>query len=266
MTTKTAVPKSKSAVRASVQLREELKVRGAFIVFEGICNSGKSAQVPAIASAMRAKGIDCMSMGFPDRCTESGRAYMELMEQLEEEETLEEAQHSHELMAKNHAERQQLIAQMLKEGTTIICDGYSYRSIAYSIAKGVDPEWAKSTEEGFIAPDLVLQMWQPADMHESSSFFDTEVYCDADFQLKVSTAYDEHLAPPGVAKFLFSLSNMAPFKGRGGEMWVRVDADRDPEEITKCIMSRICKILLNAQIDKIAPQKLCFAPVVQHEQ
>ncbi len=43
-------------------------------------------------------------------------------------------------------------------GITISIDRYSYSGIAFSVAKGLDFEWCKQTENGLLKPDIIIYL------------------------------------------------------------------------------------------------------------
>ena len=51
-----------------------------------------------------------------------------------------------------------LMEAKLKVGTSLIVDHYSYSSVAFSLAKGLDLSWCKVPKVGLPNPDLVLYL------------------------------------------------------------------------------------------------------------
>ena len=64
----------------------------------------------------------------------------------------------------------------LERGTTLVCDRYAYSGVAYSSAKGLDFDWCKIHDQGFIQPDLVFYVDIDPDTLKERSGFGEERY------------------------------------------------------------------------------------------
>ena len=49
-----------------------------------------------------------------------------------------------------------VILKTLSEGTSIICDRYSFSGVAYSVAKGLPFEWCRAPETSLPLPDITF--------------------------------------------------------------------------------------------------------------
>jgi dTMP kinase len=129
--------------------------RGAFICFEGIDGSGKSTQAALLAQFLRARGCECVLIGFPESQTHTGQLINDYLSQ--EKDVDDHAMHL--LFSANRWERQPAIKTALSRGTTVICDRYSYSGVAYSMAKGLDEQWCRGSEIGMLQPDIVFFLY-----------------------------------------------------------------------------------------------------------
>jgi dTMP kinase len=102
----------------------------------------------------------------------------------------------HLLFSANRWEEMDWIRQQLLSGTDIICDRYAYSGIAYSAAKGLDLNWCRKSDEGLIAPDVVVFLgFETPEQHQAVVLqrdgFGEERYEKLEFQLKVAQVYEQ---------------------------------------------------------------------------
>ena len=69
----------------------------------------------------------------------------------------------HLLFSANRWEEKEIIHETLNKGINIVCDRYAYSGVAYSNAKGLDFEWAKSSDKGLPKPDIVFYIDMPVE-------------------------------------------------------------------------------------------------------
>jgi dTMP kinase len=148
--------------------------RGAFILLEGLDRSGKSTQCARLAAALQAAGMEAVGFVFPDRSTGIGQmisAYLKQDAELDDRAV-------HLLFAANRWEKAADIRRLLAEGTTIVCDRYSFSGIAYTTAKPDGPsfEWCLAPEVGLPAPDAVLFLTLSLDEQEARGDYGAERY------------------------------------------------------------------------------------------
>lgn len=133
--------------------------RGALIVLEGCDRTGKSTQCKQLGKlyynilfyiilvniylviwftvqSLLADGRPAKYMNFPNRSTESGKMINAFLTNQSEfaPETI------HLLFTINRWECKKSMEQLIREGTTLVVDRYSYSGIAYSMAKGEEFE------------------------------------------------------------------------------------------------------------------------------
>lgn len=157
--------------------------RGYFIVFEGCDHSGKTTQSKLLSESGIFKNVTTMT--FPDRTTLIGSMinnYLQKSTKLNDKAI-------HLLFSANRWEKESKINELLNNGTTIICDRYSYSGIAYSVAKGLPLEWCKSSDQGLPMPDLVIYLYSPIDVLLKRGDFGTEIYENEQFQETVHKVY-----------------------------------------------------------------------------
>lgn len=124
--------------------------RGALIVLEGCDRTGKSTQCKQLGKylllefwstignvlipvqSLLDSGRPAIGMNFPNRSTESGRMINAFLTNQSDfaQETI------HLLFSINRWECKKSMEQLIRDGTTLVVDRYSYSGIAYSMAKG----------------------------------------------------------------------------------------------------------------------------------
>ncbi|KAK9101627.1 hypothetical protein Scep_025057 [Stephania cephalantha] len=164
---------------------ENVNVRGALIVLEGLDRSGKTSQCSRLHSYLAEQGIPAELWRFPDRNTCVGQmisSYLANKSQLDD-------QAVHLLFSANRWEKRSLMENKLKSGTTLIVDRYSYSGVAFTSAKGLDIEWCKAPERGLLAPDLVLYLDISPEEAAKRGGYGGERYEQLEFQRKVSQQY-----------------------------------------------------------------------------
>lgn len=77
------------------------------------------------------------------------------------------------------------IEELLKSGTTVIVDRYSFSGITYTLSKDVPKEFACSPEVGLLRPDAVLFFDVDPEVAAQRGGFGDEVLEKSDFQAKV---------------------------------------------------------------------------------
>ncbi|EMR10237.1 thymidylate kinase [Pneumocystis murina B123] len=128
--------------------------RGAFILIEGPDHSGKTTQCELLAEEFCTKNVPVKIQKFPNRSTEIGKIIdLYLRGDLELEE------HAiHLLFSANRWEISKKIRNDLENGITVIVDRYIYSGIAFSVAKGLNIEWCRSSDKGLPLPDGVIYL------------------------------------------------------------------------------------------------------------
>ena len=161
--------------------------RGMIIVLEGLDRVGKTTQAQKLVQSLRNQGKNTELIRFPDRSTMTGN----LINQYLSGQTKLNDHVIHLLFTANRWEKFDQMMEMLKAGTTLVIDRYSYSGVAYTSAKGLDFDWCCSPEKGLIKPDCVLFL--TTDINESCKRedFGQEIYDRKEFQKSVHQAYEK---------------------------------------------------------------------------
>jgi dTMP kinase len=152
--------KPRTVQKSKMMMKESSCRRGAFILLEGVDRCGKTTQAKLLLQRLLQMGIAAVSMRFPDRTTPTGQIIHEYLQQQSE---LDDRS-IHLLFSSNRWEAATNIQNLLRAGTTIVCDRYAYSGVAFSAAKRdhqtgqplLDLEWCKAPDRGLPAPDCVL--------------------------------------------------------------------------------------------------------------
>lgn len=203
--------------------------RGAFIVFEGCDRCGKSTQSRLLVEYLKKASIPVEHMVFPERSSNIGKlinSYLTSQQNLNDE-TI------HLLFAANRWEHKNKILSLLKSGTTLVVDRYSFSGVVYSAAKGMSLKWCMSPEHGLPRPDIVFYLEAEADALLSRGNYGEERYEKKEFQTKVAqiyeTVYEKEKA-----------------------YWHKIDAKQSQDVIHKEIQEKCCKMLTNLANDAIS--------------
>ncbi|XP_058830807.1 thymidylate kinase isoform X1 [Topomyia yanbarensis] len=189
----------------SYKMSENQK-RGALVVLEGCDRAGKTTQCKKIVDLLASAGHKARFMNFPDRSTHCGALINSFLTKKENfnDECI------HLLFTFNRWEAKEKMEQLLRDGTSLIVDRYSYSGVAFSAAKGLNVEWCKAPEAGLLKPDLVLLLTLTTEAMAKRGGFGDERYEVPELQQKV------------MEQFL----NM-----KDDRYWHVVDADKNQEQL-----------------------------------
>lgn len=104
--------------------------------------------------SLSAAGRQVKFMNFPNRTTDSGKLIHSFL--TNQKDFTQEAIHL--LFTLNRWECKEHMERLLRDGTSLIVDRYSYSGVAYSAAKGLSLDWCKGPERNLFKPDLVLYL------------------------------------------------------------------------------------------------------------
>ena len=154
-----------------------------FIVFEGVDRAGKTTQVAMLNEYLSLLKYPCNILKFPDRQTTLGK----LIDYYLKAEADVTDQAIHLLFTANRWEIFPKMQMLLDNNEIIICDRYSYSSIAYSGAKkNMDIQWCKIVESGLPKPDIVFFMDVDIGITSTRQGFGDEIYEKLEFQVTYS--------------------------------------------------------------------------------
>jgi len=176
------------------------KNRGAFIVFEGLDRAGKSTQSKELLATMNKEtitverdangealakrkqaGLGPKWMCFPARHTPIGSLIDQYLRK--KVEMCDRAVHL--LFSANRWEMASTILEDLEAGRSVICDRYGFSGVVYSAAKGMDPEWCRSSDIGLPQPDLIFFLYLDPEVGAKRAAFGDERYENKDMQTAV---------------------------------------------------------------------------------
>ncbi len=132
--------------------------KGRFIVLEGIDCSGKSTHAHALVQYCKSIGVPAQLYSFPYRFSPTGRIISDHLRGKNADDFPVKCDNRtlHLLFSANRWEMQESMRKTLEQGTTIICDRYTYSGLLYGLARGLPEDWCRGCDEGLIEPDLVI--------------------------------------------------------------------------------------------------------------
>ena len=129
-------------------------MRGVLIGLEGCDHSGKSTQSVRLVNFLNNNGYRAELLSFPNRSTSIG---MIIDEYMKGKHDLDD--HAiHLLFSANRWELDATMRTKLNSGITLIVDRYVYSGRVYSMAKGLDEDWCRSSDLGLIRPDRIFYL------------------------------------------------------------------------------------------------------------
>lgn len=167
-------------------------MRGRFITFEGIDGSGKSTQLAATASALRAGGVDVLETREP-----GGTALGEMLRGILLQRTMSPLTETLLMFAARVEHVDEVIVPALGTGHWVLCDRFTDATYAYQAGgRGIAPEWIASLEAWVhptLQPDLTvvvdLDPVQAAERRAQARAPDRFEAEDVDFFQRVREAY-----------------------------------------------------------------------------
>jgi len=156
--------------------------RGAFIVFEGGDRCGKTTQSTQVVDFLNHLygPKTAVWFKFPDRTTEIGQminGYLTNKADMDDK-------CLHLLFSANRWEVITKIKKLLAEGVTVVADRYAYSGVAFSAAKGLDPDWCKAPDAGLPRPDMTIYLDLTIEESAKRGGFGLEKYETKDMQTK----------------------------------------------------------------------------------
>jgi dTMP kinase len=132
-----------------------MTMRGRFITFEGIDGSGKSTQLAATASALRADGIEVLETREP-----GGTALGEVLRGIMLEQDMSPLTETLLMFAARIEHIDEVIVPALGTGHWVLCDRFTDATYAYQCGgRGIAEEWIASLEawaHPTLQPDLTV--------------------------------------------------------------------------------------------------------------
>lgn len=123
---------------------------------------------------------------------------------------------------------------LLRQGTTLIVDRYSFSGVAFTHAKlnpSLTLEWCINPDIGLLSPDLVLFLNVSPQAAQTRAGFGQERYESADMQQRVRTAFEK------VADHVKGID------------WIQIDADQSMDQVGLDIQTHVAKVLQQVKAD-----------------
>lgn len=127
-------------------------MRGALVVLEGIDQAGKMTQAQALQNAVRAAGLGCEVLHYPDYDTRIGRLIRAFLLDGVALDTHARAM----LFAANRWEKDAELRAVCERNAVVCVDRYSASNIVYGLSQGVDAAWLQGLEAGLLPADLTV--------------------------------------------------------------------------------------------------------------
>lgn len=127
-------------------------MRGALVVLEGIDQAGKMTQAQALQAAVRAAGLGCEVLHYPDYDTRIGRLIRGFLLDGVALDTHARAM----LFAANRWENDAALRAACERHALVCVDRYSASNIVYGLSQGLDAAWLQGLEAGLLPADLTV--------------------------------------------------------------------------------------------------------------
>ncbi|GFE53266.1 thymidylate kinase [Babesia ovis] len=200
--------------------REDVRLPGKLLVFEGIDRSGKTTQLKLLSQKLNAEGIKHRLLKFPCYETECGKM---LAAHLASHDAVRSRRSIHLLFSANRWEMMKEIVTTLMSGTHLLVDRYAFSGVAYSVgAENLSYDWCVVADDGLLSPDLVIYLDNPASVSAMRSNFGQE-------------RYEKECKLEGVRSVYKEFSSL-PY-------WQTFDATMSKEELSDLIYEKVASVL-----------------------
>lgn len=178
-------------------------MRGIFVAIEGIDRSGKSTLAGELGRLLRAMKYPVENTSYPKRTNLTGA----LLDAVLRGKARISKKAVHLLFSANRWEEDGRVRALLgrdkpaacdenshaeeKKPQIVLSDRYSASGVAYSMANGISRDFALASEEGLVAPDLVVFLDVSPEVVSKREGFGGEIYEELGFQWKVYAAMKE---------------------------------------------------------------------------
>ncbi|EFJ41757.1 hypothetical protein VOLCADRAFT_107597 [Volvox carteri f. nagariensis] len=213
---------------------QQVRSRGAFIVFEGIDRCGKSTQSNLLVDHLRRRGVKVEHWCFPDRSTRIGQTINDYLHNgADHDDTA-----IHLLFTANRFEKR-------------------YSGVAYTAAKGVphlSMDYCRAVEVGLPAADLVIFMDMTAEEAAARGGFGAERYEKLEFQRKASLgivtgAWRRLVVTPAILMPLSCRPTKQvaqQYAALKDSHWLRLDATQQPECLQQQVVDAVLPVVEGA--------------------
>lgn len=168
--------------------KKQKQNNGLLIVVEGIDGAGKSTLCQFLKT-LHIVNNKSVVVAFPQRNTPSGRLLNKHLKTKQIQTCRSHMAATHILFEYDRYIYANKIKQYINAGINVICDRWAYSGAAYSIAKGLDPDWCLSTSKYLPPVDVLIYIDVPLKV-AMSRIQGCEVYENNLFLKKVKACYD----------------------------------------------------------------------------
>jgi dTMP kinase len=195
-----------------------IKKKGIFIVMEGLDGSGKTTQAKLLAANLQPKH-KVLCTAEPSR----GKIGTYIRNNVLYEKTRASTVMEALLFAADRIEHiQNEVQPALDEGQLVICDRYTYSSLAYQGSAGLNLEWIQTINQHALKPDLALFIDVPPEAVLQRLKRKKSVMENLETQRRVREIYQKYIAK--------------------GEL-IRVDGEKPKDEVAQEIFKTVSKFL-----------------------
>lgn len=201
------------------------------VAFEGIDGCGKSTQIKLVSDLLKKQDYEHITVNFPDRDSPTGKIIDNLLNK-KKPQTLVEKYYASLLFTANRFEKQSFIHKKYMEKKIVLVDRYIHSGIAYSVANGLDLDWAVFSEKANHSPDIVIFLNMSAsEACERKKNTKKECYENLQFMCIVEKVYQRILEKHGRTGLLSKSTS-----------WFVVDATKNKDDLADQITSFIIKM------------------------
>ena len=194
-------------------------MRGLLIAFEGLDQSGKQTQAEQLRDRLREAGRQVRLLSFPAYETPIGREIRQALAGAREW----GADVMQLLYIANRYEARPMIEHELAQGTVLVCDRYTASSIAYGETQGLDAAWLRDVQRQLPEPDITFLLDIAPDVSARRKTMDRDKF-ERDLAL-LGRVRESYLRQAASGK------------------WVRLDADRDREDVAADVFEAVKHLL-----------------------
>jgi dTMP kinase len=200
-------------------------MRGLFIAFEGLDQSGKQTQAELLRDRLTESGQRVELLSFPDYTTAIGREIHEALHGGRDY----GADVMQLLYVANRYEWKSRILASRDSGAILVCDRYLASSVAYGEAQGLDGPWLVQIQRFLPQPDITFLL-------------DIAPEVSARRKATARDRYERDLALLARVRssYLQQADSDLRSSGPGGQAgWVRLDADRDKDAVAADVYAAV---------------------------
>ena len=182
-----------------------------FVVIEGIDSSGKTTHVEALAAALSQMQYSVRVITFPNNLTPLGRFLKHILQTGSQLECWTQ----HILFSLHRWEMMDLIQELLRTGTAVICERYAWSGVVYSYVSSPEMplEAYMNCDQGILQPDVVILLTTSPQESMGRKNAISPQFEDADIQQKLWDTFQQECLWEGVTRLNY-LPLLRPHESR----------------------------------------------------